>query len=55
MSLELSLAIVVLLLVVYVNVWGSPRQEMQQSKVIDRRWYVRDRPEGGFFIFVEVL
>ena len=56
MSLELSLVIVALLLFAYAYVWSNPIQEkQQQSKVIDRRWHVRDRPEGGFFIFVEVL
>ena len=56
MSLELSLILVFLLFIVYVNVWSNLKQEIEEPvKVIDRRWHVRPRPEGGFFIFVEVL
>lgn len=39
----------------YSWVWSrEPEQEqIPESPVIDRRWYVRDRPEGGYLIFVE--
>lgn len=50
------LTLAALLFVVYVYVWSNPKQEIEEpAKVIDRRWHVRDRVEGGFFIFVEVL
>ncbi len=56
MSLELSLILVSLFLALYLYVWSNPKQEIEEPvKVIDRKWYIRDRPEGGFFIFVEVL
>jgi len=56
LSLEVSLILVTLFLVLYAHVWSNPRQEIEEaSKIIDRRWNVRDRPEGGYFILVEVL
>ncbi len=57
MSLELSLILVSLFLALYMYVWSDPKQkEIEEPvKVIDRRWHVRDRPEGGFLIVVEVV
>ena len=56
MSLELSLVLMALFMVVYLYVWSNPKQEVREPvKVIDRKWHVRDRLEGGFFIFVEVV
>ena len=57
MSLELSLVLMAFLLMVYMHVWSNrtPVTIDDIVKVIDRRWHVRDRSEGGFFIFVEVL
>ena len=56
MSLELSLILVSLFLALYLYVWSNPKQEIEEPvKVIDRRWHVRDRLEGGFLIVVEVV
>lgn len=54
MSLELSLILIALFLVVYVHVWSNPERKVEESvKVVDRKWTVKDRPEGGFLIIVE--
>lgn len=41
--------------VLYVWVWTRPKkvEPSREPPVIDRRWHVRDRDEGGYIIFVE--
>lgn len=57
MSLDLSLILVALFIGLYLYVWSNPKQKKIEEpvKIIDRRWHVRDRPEGGMLIVVEVL
>jgi len=46
-----------IIILAYALVWSRPKQVEQapEPPVIDRRWHVRDREEGGYFIFVELV
>jgi hypothetical protein len=41
--------------VIYLYVWSMPREKRtERRRIFDHRFHVRDRPEGGYFIFAEV-
>ena len=46
-----------IIILAYVWVWTRPKRQEPppEAPVIDRRWHVRDRDEGGYIIFVEAV
>ena len=46
-----------IIIFLYFWVWTRPKRVEQppESPVVDRRWRIFDRPEGGYIIFVEAI
>ena len=46
-----------IIILAYIWVWSRPKQVEQppEPPVIDRRWRVFDREQGGYIIFVEAV
>ena len=55
--MALAFLAVGVIIFLYFWVWSTPKQVEQASEppVIDRRWRVFDREQGGYIIFVEAV